>query len=169
MGKKYKSQKKRAGRKELIAENKKLKRDVQVAEDRVKDATWQCDMINKRIQQIGMRCVDMRMGGGPIETIDIQPEPFGMYVMLDDGRMPDPELSQVTEWAKGRLVHQIANALVEKNMVQFICRRHGDAVMYDPLNPGTIGAKLYVVPWEKMAMWRDTIRLGNIRRYENGW
>ena len=66
---------------------------------------------------------------------------------------------------------QIANGLIEQNAVQFITNRRGNGVVFgsSPFETDTIGAKLYVIPWEKMAVWRDSIRIGNIRRYQNGY
>ena len=171
MSKEYKSRKKRISRRELIEKKKELDRELVYAKHRADAAEGKIDEVNERIRQIGIRCVDMYQGGGPINCIEIEPKAYGNYMVMDTAGLPDARITELVNYAEKELAMKIADALIEQNVVQFIVHRRGNGVVFgsDPFATDTIGAKLYVIPWEKMATWRDSIRIGNIRRYQNGY
>ena len=171
MSKEYKSRKKRISRRELIEKKKELDRELVYAKHRADTAEEKVGEVNERIRQIGIRCVDMYQGGGPIECVEIKPKAYGDYMVMDTAGLPDDRLTELVNFAKGKLAVQLAEALMDQNIVQFIVHRRGDGVVFgsDPFAMDTVGIKLYVIPWEKMAVWRDSIRMGNIRRYQNGY
>ena len=87
-----------------------------------------------------METYDVR--GNGIECIDIKPEPWGQYARISDKiEITDDILESI----KNRVVSQIARGLMDKDLVQFIVHDHD--IFPDQI---TIGAKLWVVPWEKM-------------------
>ena len=94
----------------------------------------------------------------PIQTEErvITAEDFGEYIALT---VMDEEL---IENAKQRIINDIAEAMVETGIVQFIVKRPnevgGPAEMV-----GTVAAKLFVVPWEKMAYRTTKIKWWGIK------
>ena len=166
MKKKYKSRKKRISRRDLKEAVKRERDRAERAEYRATSAEENAEKINKRIRDIGIKCVDS-LHGGPLEHKVITPIQYGCYsVICDDTPMFGTE--ELIKMAKDDLARRIADCLIDQNLVQFIIHRAGE---YTPLDYGqtTVGAKMYIVPWEKMSVWKDSITIGNIRRYQNGW
>lgn len=94
----------------------------------------------------------------PIQTEErvITAEDFGKYIALT---VMDEEL---IENAKQRIINDIAEAMVETGIVQFIVKRPED--VGGPANMvGTVAAKLFVVPWEKMAYRTTKIKWWGIK------
>lgn len=116
------------------------------------------DYFQERIRMIGanMATQDMPEGKG-IATLrwELKPETWGTYQIVDlDLGYIDPE------FIKEKVATEIAKGLIEKELVQFIVK---DACMFDPLSRfGTIGGKVYVVPWEQMPH-EPTIELKTIQ------
>ena len=78
------------------------------------------------------------------EERTITAEDFGDYIAM---ATMDEEL---INHAKEKIINDIAEALVENGIVQFIVKRPEE--IGGPLNEiGTVAAKLFVIPWEKMA------------------
>ena len=83
--------------------------------------------------------------------IDIEPLQFGGYIALKNGTVEDWK-DEILEEAKSRLAAQLATALMENNMLQFIVR---DQSEFSPLDQfTTVAAKVNIVPWEQMAVGR---------------
>lgn len=120
----------------------------------VKEA--QLKAMEKRFMRLGDQIETMEQKGPALQTIiqqiDIEPIQFGKYLrmtMLDPNSEYEDEIFKET---KGRITEQIANALIENNLVQFIIR---DQNQYSPLDMfTTVAAKITVVPWEQMAIGR---------------
>lgn len=166
MSKGYKSRKKRVSRHELIQSVKKLQRMAIDQENRADRAEKDAERTRERIREIGFKCVDT-FRGGPLEHKTIKPTPYGTYCLIaDDGRF---DINKAVEEAKPRLARSIAEMLINENLVEFIVHDHrsGD-LMYYPERALTVGAKLYAIPWEKMAVWKDDVTVGNIREWQYG-
>ena len=107
--------------------------------------------VEKRLEIAGAETETIEEGVGTVQIIRAQVIPYGTYVRVD--KIPLDEL----KFIKGELTREIAKALIEQNIVQFIIKEPG---MYDgPFGTidqeyGTIGAKLYVIPWEQMRTGR---------------
>ena len=76
----------------------------------------------------GLKCIEWRL----------KPDQYGNYAMLGGAEYAEYEL-------KRELVEQMAQGLIENNLVQFISSTPD---IYEPFFPGTYAAKLFVVPWE---------------------
>lgn len=166
MSKGYKGRNKRVSRHELIQSVKKLQRMAIDQEERADRAEKDAEETRKRIREIGFKCVDP-LHGGELEHKTIKPTPYGTYCLIaDDGRF---DINKAVEEAKLRLARNIAEMLIDENLVEFIVHDHrpGD-LMYYPGRAVTVGAKLYAIPWEKMSVWKDGVTVGNIRRWQNG-
>lgn len=107
--------------------------------------------LKKRFRRLGTQIDTMEVAGRirTIKTeIKIRPIPFGTYISMDNRTMEDWNDENI-ERVKSALAEQLAEALIEQNMVQFIVNNQ---CQFDPLNQfTTVGAKLSVVPWEEMA------------------
>ena len=136
---------KKTPRGRLIAENLRLREQISI--ELVNRAAIQekYEGLQKRFDDISGK-FEMAESGGPIITLNAEAQYWGQYVMLSD--MDDEDI----EYAKKELARQIANGLLDNNILQFIVR-HPE--VYDPLSElelCTIGAKLAVVPWDQLAM-----------------
>lgn len=123
--------KKRIGRKQLIANMKEAKRNEQTAKA---DLYMKDKELGKNTETIdggpGVKCIKR----------EITPIPYGEYTV---GNAP-------YAYIRNEMAHQIAMGLLEENMVQIIQKTPG---MYDgPFDMPTTAVKLYVVPWEQMAV-----------------
>lgn len=167
MSKGYKSRNKRVSRHELIQSVKKLQRMAIDQEERADRAEKDAERTRNRIREIGFKCVDP-LYGGELEHKTIVPTPYGTYcVIADDGQR---DIGTIVEYAKQDLAIKVANMLIDENLVEFIIHRKGEAM---PLlntfcKETTVGVKLYVVPWEKMVVWKDGVTVGNIREWQYG-
>lgn len=116
----------------------------------------QLKAMEKRFMRLGDQIETMEQKGPALQTIiqqiDIEPIQFGKYLSMT---MLDPNIEyqdEIFKEAKGRITEQIANALIENNLVQFII---GDQNKYSTLDMfTTVAAKITVVPWEQMAIGR---------------
>jgi len=169
----YKSRKKRVSRHELIQSVKKLQRTAIDQENRAERAEMDAERTRERIREIGFKCVDT-FRGGPLEHKTIKPTPYGTYCLIaDDGRFDINngrfDINKAVEEAKPQLARSIAEMLINENLVEFIVHDHrpGDLMDY-PGRAVTVGAKLYAIPWEKMAVWKDGVTVGNIREWQYG-
>ena len=75
-----------------------------------------------------------------VEYVEASAKPWGTYVKVDTDYIKKDKLDAV----KNKLLIPLAKGLMDTGWVQFIVK---DGLT--PLDPGTVGAKLYVVPWEK--------------------
>ena len=134
---------KRVSRHDLIEKIKRLERENRIAKSDELAAVRARDEIKKRFMDLGSRVMSYETRGSGIECIEVKPEPWGMYMRLSPGmELSDSEMDVL----KKRLVSDIVNGLMESNAIQII-------VNNDRLFPDNdiIVAKLFVVPWDKMA------------------
>lgn len=130
---------KRISRKELKQWNRELKHKVKELEYDLDDVRLERNNLDHRLTLLGSRVETLGARGSGIECIDIEPEPWGQYCVLRDNE--EPQMDEI----KRRLVGRIAEGLMKSNNIQII--------VHDDIFPGrvTIGAKLYVIPWDQMA------------------
>jgi len=97
-----------------------------------------------RFEKLGSRFEAVT--GGPIQVIEteVEPERWGQWMAYTCDEVREDEM----ELIKSRLVESIASGLMKRNIVQFIVNGRLES---GPLSPfSTIGAKLYVIPWDRM-------------------
>lgn len=142
---------KRVSRRELKEQIRELRSDLKYEKSLVDEWMTSHDKLKKRLDDMGSRIETFEARGGGIETIEIKPEAWGTYVMANGlAEIPDEEMEQI----KIKITNQIARGLIESSNVQFIVNR-------SDLNPYiTVGAKVYVVPWDKLA--KSVIKLHTI-------
>lgn len=77
---------------------------------------------------------------------EIQPEKYGDYAMIM--KHFDMSVKEMGEALREKIVRGMSEAMIENNLVQFIENFSDND---DPFSlMGTIGAKMYVIPWEQM-------------------
>ena len=133
--------KKRIGRKQLIANLKEAKRNEQIAKADLYMKEKELERMKDRLRELGKNTETID-GGQEIRCIkrEITPIPYGQYTV---GNAP-------YAYIRNEMAHQIAMGLLEENMVQIIQKTPG---VYDgPLDMPTMAVKIYVVPWEQMAV-----------------
>lgn len=123
--------------------------------------------VEKRLEIAGTETETVEEEFGMVQIIRAQAIPYGIYTRVNKihlDELSSTELLNELTSIKQELTNEIAKALIEQNIVQFIIKEPG---MYDgPFEAivqefGTVGAKLYVIPWEQM---RTTGRTIEIRR-----
>ena len=130
---------KRISRRELKEWNKALKLEVRDLQYKLDTVRMERNTLDQRLTELGSRVETYDVRGAGIECIEIKPEPWGQYcVLYDRNDLPMDAIKQ-------RLVQSIAEGLMKSNNVQLIVQDN------DLWQRKTIGAKLYVVPWDKMA------------------
>ena len=86
-------------------------------------------------------------------TAEIKGIPWGTWCALCEGADDDDVYT-----AKLRIAESIVMGLIERDLLQFIVKEPGQ-VDRDPLNTMmTVGAKVYVVPWEQMTTKTISVR-----------
>ena len=121
------------------------------AEGKIAEAQETAEYYKGRFRKFGTNVdtIDLKSGNYIAELKwELTPESLNkyMWVSMEEWKEKIPEYA-VTEHMKDLAV-QIAEALIENNLVQFSSRDPED---YFPLaNKAALGAKLYVVPWEQM-------------------
>ena len=107
--------------------------------------------VEKRLEIAGTETETIEEGAGMVQIIRAEVIPYGTYTRVD--KMPLDELKFIKE----KLTREIAKALIDQNIVQFIIKEPGmhDGSFGDIFQEyKTIGAKLYVIPWEQMRTGR---------------
>lgn len=106
------------------------------------------DLLKQRFRSIGIHDVEPISDGLPCETIEIPLEPWGKYAYVQDDE-------RIIEEFKGILVHDLAKAMIDDNIVQFIVKT--GAERDTPLDFPTVGVKLYCVPWENVNRFKNKL------------
>lgn len=134
---------KRIGRKQLIANLKEAQRSERSAKADLQMKEQELERMKDRFRELGKNTETID-GGAGVTCIkrEITPIPYGDYSYVAG------EFNY--EYFKNELVHQIAAGLLEENMVQIIHKRPGR--LDGPLDMPVMAVKLYVVPWEQMAI-----------------
>ena len=108
--------------------------------------------VEKRLEIAGTETETIEDEVGTIQIIRAETIPYGSFTRVGN----DIHLDDL-ESVKMELTREIAKALIDQSIVQFIIKKPG---MYDgPFGDifqgyKTIGAKLYVIPWEQMRTGR---------------
>lgn len=103
-----------------------------------------------RLVRLGSSAFDQ----GGFTYVDVKPQPWGQYIaLMEDTKITDIQWEEI----KYKLTESIVKGLIEKKLVQFIFK---DSDV--PFAPQTIGAKLFVIPWEQ------TVNGGVIRERKAG-
>ena len=137
-----KSKHKRISRKELKQRIKTLESRISFLTYENENMRSQRDKYAKRLDYLGSegwRQLD-------ISRVEIKPEPWGKYCRLPHELDLNAEM---IDEIKSRLVKDIASGLMESGMVQIIV--HDGDIFHDEM---TVGAKLFVIPWEKTVIGR---------------
>lgn len=132
------------------------------AEAKIQAAEEKAERYQQKFRSIGSNVETIDPGPGKIKMLKwtIPTEQYGNYGIFDMRRVNEEDLQQIKE----KLTESIARGLIENDIVQFIIRQRD---IFDPLNEfGSVGGKLYVVPWEYMAHSGKTIEM--MQRVEYG-
>ena len=133
---------KRISRRELKEKIRNLKIDLDIALSRKEEAIDRLEELQKRFDEMGSRVETYDVQGGAIECIEIKPQTWGTYeAFCGHQEFSKEQLDEI----KRRLVSSLADGMMKWNLVQIIAH---DGLT--PISPATVGAKLYVVPWDKM-------------------
>jgi hypothetical protein len=124
-----------------------MDRDSQIA-----DLHSQIEKLKQRLRVIGTEVPTLDEDTGPVKIIRAHTSIYGMYSYVKNEALEDPA---IFENVKQRLIGEIVNALMDTDTVQFITH---DAPGL--LEMSTIGAKLYVVPWEEVRLHGYGIEIG---------
>lgn len=106
----------------------------------------EADYYKERFRELGSN-VETVDTDGDVMTIkwELTPKQFGNYITVGDAISITPEIERLLIT---KLSDSLAKAMVEGNIAQII-KKVG--LYDDPITRyGTIGVKLYVVPWEQM-------------------
>lgn len=122
------------------------------------------ERFGKRIREIGANMKTVDPGSGKMVQMvkwELDPKEFGAYMRTIHDIHDPANLERFSE----ELIRGLVKGLMQEELVQMIIREP-DFKNPDPLDIyGTIGAKIYVVPWEQMPH-RRTIEL---KQYTDGW
>lgn len=113
--------------------------DLNIARAEIEMLSDELKKLRSRLETAGSEIETIDSGAGPIQVIHAEAETWGQYVCKDS--FTEEELPLVKE----RLIAEIVKGLAEANIVQFIFKR-GE----DPLPRASIGAKMFVIPWEQL-------------------
>ena len=136
---------KRISRKQLKERIKELKKAL-VNEKAVHQV--EIDRLQHRFRQIGTHDVEPIADDLPMTKVEIPLEPWGKWAYVQDDE-------RIIEEFKGILVRDLAKALIDNNVVQFIVKT--GAERDTPFDFPTVGVKLYCIPWEKVNKYRTVV------------
>lgn len=137
---------KRISRRELKAKIRELNLKAISREGQLLASKAEISQLHDRLNRLGTQ-IESLESGDPIQMIEIKPIPFGQYAMLTDDFM----LKEIPDEIKSQIVNNMASQLLENAYVQFVIGFNNF------IGTVTLGAKIYVVPWEQMARRRTTI------------
>ena len=141
---------KRVSRRELKAkirdlnyETQNLQMHLQASKIQISQLQEMYGRLHDRFARLGTQ-IESLDSGGTIQEIKIKPIQFGQYAILSD----DFKAKEIPDVIKSQIVNDMVSQLLENAYVQFITGidNYPGAV--------TLGAKIYVVPWEQMARRR---------------
>lgn len=128
-----------------------MEMELEIARNEVTQDKIEIERLQDRIKFLStcFDTLDQKGKVGQIKTFKteertITAEDFGQYIAMATMN------EELINHAKEKIINEIAEALVENGIVQFIVKRPnevgGPAEMV-----GTVAAKLFFIPWEKMA------------------
>jgi hypothetical protein len=136
---------KRVSRRELKAKIRELNLKAISREGQLLASKAEISQLHDRLNRLGTQ-IESLDSGDPIQMIEIKPIPFGQYAMLTDEFM----FKEIPDEIKNQIVNYMASQLLENAYVQFMIGTNNFT------GEVTLGAKIYVVPWEQMARRRTT-------------
>ena len=134
---------KRISRRELKAKIRELNLKAISLEAQLLTSKAEISQLHDRLNRLGTQ-IESLESGDPIQMIEIKPIPFGQYAMLTDDFM----VEEIPDVVKSQIVNNMASQLLENAYVQFMVGFNNF------IGAVTLGAKMYVVPWEQMARRR---------------
>ena len=137
---------KRISRRELKAKIRELNLKAISQEAQLLTSEAEISQLHDRLNRLGTQ-IESLDSGDPIQMIKIKPIPFEQYAMLTDDFM----FKEIPDEIKSQIVNNMASQLLENAYVQFVIGFNKF------IGTVTLGAKIYVVPWEQMARRRTTI------------
>ena len=148
----YKKQKKILYR--YIKENLCLKAEKVSLEEKAERFENKAEYYKKRFRELGTNVSTLDPGNGYVKITEneINTGVYGTYAKVDN--ISDDKM----QFIKMELAKMIAKELLESDIAQYIVKKGCEN---SPFGLGTIGVKLYVIPWEQMLSER-TIK---IRRF----
>ena len=100
-----------------------------------------------RFADLGAYAQDLRLGD-PIKAIEVKPVPFGAWAAVCDSA------DEIIKEAQHMLAENLVSGLIDGGYIRFTCGEN------DPVYGFTyVGAKLYVIPWERMVTDRVPARI----------
>ena len=132
---------KRISRRELKAKIQELNYETQSLKAKLSRLQEMYGRLLDRFNRLGTQ-IESLDSGGTIRAIEIKPIPFGQYAIFSD----DFVAKELPDVIKSQIVSEMVSQLLEDGYVQFMTGFNLDRV--------TLGAKMYVVPWEQMAQRR---------------
>lgn len=134
---------KRISRRELKEQIKRLQLCIQ---EMMKDYTDLKDKHRKLSDRFDRAGNEWEPVDGIGVSVNIKPEAWGQYLTLGD----DPYAVYHEEYFLKKLTQDLVRAMLDNHYVQFYGH---DGI----INGYTIGAKIYVVPWDKVVMLRKQV------------
>lgn len=134
---------KRISRRELKAKIRELQGQLLASNAEISQQKYMYGRLFDRFTRLGTQTESLDSRGS-IQMIEIKPIPFGQYAVLTDDFMYE----EIPDVIKSQIVSDMLSQLLENGYVQFITG------FDDYLRKTTLGAKIYVVPWEQMARGR---------------
>ena len=152
---------KRVSRHELVEKVRGLRCDLAIEKIQHLATKAEVENLKTRLRQIGERKVYTGKWV-PCVSVNINPKAYGSYIQLCN-RHPDKDALKM---AKNVLARQLGEALLESGYIQFVLN-NGETG--DFLDVGsTVGAKIYVIPWDELAVYKEALKLPVEMECEDG-
>lgn len=135
-------------KRKLLKEIGSLRYELAKTEWEYKSTNELLETYKKRFRLAGSEIKTIDGPAGKIQTIEAEAQAWGQYAVTYD--------CEIIDECRDRLIRKIAEGLAENNIVQFIIR---DQEQYNPVGGITVGAKLFVIPWEEMKTGVKTLRI----------
>jgi hypothetical protein len=156
---------KRISRRELKAKTRELEDNVERLQGELVAAnfehkSWQSrfDSLFDRFTRLSTQMNSLQVNGA-IQEIEVKPIPFGQYAVLAD----EFRLSKIPDEIKHQIVDDMVSQLLEGGYIKIL-------IGNDNCFGVTVGAKMYVVPWEQMArgpVIKMQVRMGKQDEMQN--
>ena len=139
---------------ELEYETQCLQRHLLASKDEISRQHEMYGRLYDRFARLGTQ-IESLDSGGTIQAIEIKPIPFGQYAIFSD----DFVAKELPDVIKRQIVSDMVSQLLENAYVQFLTGFN--------LGEVTLGAKMYVVPWEQMARRRTVTAMVRSERRDD--
>ena len=130
---------------------KKLQRELELTRERLNDATQKNVYLNSEVARLKHTVWEVESKGVfmvndvPCINVDLDGNYYGDYMRLSN--LPEPD-SPEYESLRHALATKIGEAILESGFAQTIAKDKGDS----PFDEATFAMKLYIIPWEKLAV-----------------